>query len=40
MREGFEICPKMSLDLSLVTFEIEGGDLAKKGVKEGVLMCQ
>ena len=24
----------------LVTFEIEGGDLAKKDAKEGVLMCQ
>ena len=36
MREEFEICPKIVFG----TFEIEGGDLAKKGVKESVLMCQ
>ena len=36
MTEEFEICPKIVSG----TFETEGGDLAKKGMKEGVLMCQ
>ena len=36
MREEFEICLKIVFG----TFEIEGGDLPKKSVKEGVLMCQ
>ena len=40
MREEFEICPKIVFGPFLVTFEIEGGDLAKKGVKEGVPLCQ
>ena len=40
MREEFEICPKLAFGPFLVTFEIKEDDSAKKGVKEGVLMCQ
>ena len=40
MREEFEICPKIVFVTFLVTFEIEGGDLAKKGARDSVLMCQ
>ena len=36
MREKFEICPRIVFG----AFEIEGADLAKKDVKEGVLMCR
>ena len=40
MRKESEICPKIVFGTFLVTFEIEGGDLAKKGTKEGILICQ
>ena len=32
--EELEMCPKIVFGSFLVTFGIEGGDLAKKGVKE------
>ena len=38
VREVFQICPKIVFGPFLVTFE--RGDLAKKGAKEGVIMCQ
>ena len=40
MRKEFEVCPKIVFVPFLVTFEIEGCDLDKKGAKEGVLMFQ
>ena len=40
MRKELEICSKIVFGTFLVTFEIKGGDLTKKGVNEGVLMCQ
>ena len=40
MRDEFERCPKIVFGTFLVTFEIGGGDLKKKGAKEGILMCQ
>ena len=40
MREEFIVCPKIVFGPFLVAFENEGGNLATKGVKEGVLMCQ
>ena len=39
MRERLEICSKIVFRPLLVTFGTEGGDLAKKGAKEGVLLC-